>query len=303
MAPSPPDPSQPPGTIVPGHVRRRHERAADGYDARAVLADRTREELLERLDLVALSPACILDAGAGTGSGTLALARRYPRARVIAVDHAGAMCRRVRRRRRWWGRLDTLQGELQALPIASGRIDLVFSNLALQDCPSLDGALAELRRVLSDEGLFTFATLGPDTLRELRQAWREVDALEHVHPFVDMHDLGEALLRNGFADPVLDVERYRLTYPDWTALITELRAVGGASAVTGRRVGLTGRRRLGALSDAYERFRDQGVLPVTCEVVFGHAWPARRAASTQNRDGSVLIPTQNIGRTPRRGGR
>jgi malonyl-CoA O-methyltransferase len=286
--------------ILAHDVRRARERWAGGWDGRAVLAQRTREELLSRLDLVRVAPARVLDAGAATGAAALALARRYREARVVAVDPAAAMCRRARRRRGFFTRFDVLQADLGALPLADGAMDLVFSNLALQQCDPLDAALGELRRVLSPGGLFTFATLGPDTLRELRGAWRDVDDLPHVHPFVDMHDLGEALLRCGFGEPVLDVEQVVLTYPDWAGLVAELRALGGASALAGRRRTLTGRRRMASLAAAYGRYRERGVLPATCEIVFGHAWATGRARGGGADGGEVRIPASRIGRPPRR---
>jgi malonyl-CoA O-methyltransferase len=135
-----------------------------------------------------------------------------------------------------------------------------------------DAVFAEFRRVLAPNGLLSFTTFGPDTLRELRSAWSGVDSHSHVNQFVDMHDLGDALVRGGFAAPVLDVERYTLTYPDLRRVAADLKATGGRNATRGRPKGLTGRRQLAAVQTAYESFRQDGRLPATYEVVFGHAW-------------------------------
>jgi malonyl-CoA O-methyltransferase len=141
----------------------------------------------------------------------------------------------------------------------------------------LDLALAEFRRVLAPRGFLTFTTLGPDTLRELRAAWaragsEHADYHTRVSHFLDMHDIGDALVRAGFAAPVLDVERYTLMYTEVRHLAVDLRAVGARNATTGRLKGLTGPRKFAAMQSAYEAFRIDGRLPATYEVVFGQAW-------------------------------
>jgi malonyl-CoA O-methyltransferase len=123
----------------------------------------------------------------------------------------------------------------------------------------------------------SFTTLGPDTLRELRAAWMQAscrygDSHTRVSHFIDMHDIGDALVRAGFAAPVLDVERYTLTYTDVRRLAADLKAVGARNATIGRPKGLTGPRQFAAMKSAYEAYRVDGRLPATYEVVFGQAW-------------------------------
>ena len=261
-------------------IRRSFERAARRYDEVAVLQARVRERLVARLDLVKLEPALVLDLGCGTGHAADALARRYPRARVLALDLAEAMLRTARRRHRFRRPAALVCGDLSRLPLPAASANLVFCNLALQWCDDLDAALAELLRVLKPRGLLSFTTFGPDTLKELRAAWAEADAGVHVHDFLDMHDIGDALVRAGFAEPVLDVEMYTLTYADSRAVLRDLEAVGARNASVDRPRGLTGRRRFADFEAAYERFRRDGVLPATYEVVYGHAWkvPPKKAA-------------------------
>jgi malonyl-CoA O-methyltransferase len=172
----------------------------------------------------------------------------------------------------------------------------VFSNLMLPWCEDVDGIFAEVARVLAPRGLFTFTTLGPDTLGELRAAWQSVDGGEHVHPFTDMHDLGDGLVRAGFAEPVMDVSRYRLTYPDARSLMRDLRAIGAQNAAVARARGLTGRARLSAMSEAYESFRSGGVLPATWEAVFGQAWGATPAQRARRAGGEFAVPLETIPR-------
>ncbi|MGF1547952.1 MAG: malonyl-ACP O-methyltransferase BioC [Thiotrichales bacterium] len=262
-------------------LRRSFERAAERYDAAAVLQREIADRLLERLDYVRLDPRRILDLGTGTGYCAGALLRRYSKAAVIAADLAWTMARVARRRRVWLRRPLAVCADAGALPVGDSSVDLVFSNLMLQWCVPLDPYFSEIRRVMAGGGLLLFSTFGPDTLRELRQAWAEVDFGTHVHRFVDMHDVGDALVRAGFADPVMDMERLTLTYAELTDLLRDLKAIGASNADSGRAPGLTGPRTLRRLRTAYERFRDAaGRLPATYEVVYGHAWvPAAPAPS------------------------
>lgn len=270
-------------------VRRAFDRAASTYDAAAVLHAEVRDNLLARLDLMALTPRVVLDAGAGTGHACHALIRRYPKALVIALDASQPMLRAAGRRQTWLRRFARLCGDAECLPLADGSVDLILSNLMLQWC-NPDAVFAEFRRVLKPHGLLCFTTLGPDTLRELRSAWAAVDSRTHVNQFIDMHDIGDALVRGGFAAPVLDVERYTLSYRDVRAVAADLKATGAHNATMGRARGLTGRRRFAALRTAYDAFRQDGRLPATYEVVFGHAWaPATAARSGKAEDATVSL--------------
>jgi malonyl-CoA O-methyltransferase len=263
-------------------IRRSFDRASASYDASAVLQREVRSLLLERLDLTALAPRVVLDAGAGTGEACRALKARYPKARVLAVDSAPGMLRAAAARRSWFRPFFVLGADATRLPLADGSVDLVLSNFMLPWCEP-DAVFAEFRRVLAPRGLLTFTSLGPDTLTELRSAWAEVDSHSRVLQFIDMHDLGDALVRAGFIEPVLDVERYTLEYSDVRALARDLKAVGARNATAGRPRGLTGPRKFAAMQSAYEAYRRSGRLPATYEVVFGQGWsphtPVSRAGS------------------------
>jgi len=279
-------------------VRRAFERCVSTYDAAAVLHAEVRTDLLARLDLTALTPRVVLDAGAGTGGASRALAQRYPKAVVVAVDTSHAMLRAAGRRQSWLRRFSRVRADAACLPFGDSSVDLVLSNLMLQWC-NAERVFAEFRRVLAPHGLLTFTTLGPDTLRELRSAWSTADSHRHVNPFADMHDIGDALVRGGFAAPVLDVERYTLTYPDVRRVAADLKATGSGNANPGRPRGLTGRRRFEAMRSAYEAYREADRLPATYEVVFGHAWvPASRPAAA---GGSVSLDDMRRELRSRRG--
>lgn len=275
-------------------VRRNAGRAAGSYDAAAELQARVRRQMIDRLDWIAFTPETVVDLGCGTGHGARALGARWPGARVIAVDFAPAMVAEAARQDAA-SRCEHLCADARALPLPDACVDLLFSNLMLPWCDDLDAAFTEFHRVLRPRGLFCFSTLGPDTLVELRAAWRAVDDDTHVLPFADMHDIGDGLVRAGLAEPVLDVSRYTLTYPDLRTLMRDLKAIGAQNATSDRARVLTGPGRLRDVERAYEQYRDAGVLPATCEVVFGQAWgPLPRARAPQ--DGEFAFPIERLRR-------
>ncbi|MGM0677414.1 malonyl-ACP O-methyltransferase BioC [Ectothiorhodospira marina] len=270
-------------------VRATFDQAAASYDEAAVLQREVCSRLLERLQWVKLDPARVLDAGAGTGQGARGLRRMYRGGRVVALDLSPAMLRATARGAGWWRKPGLVCADVESLPFAEASFDLIFSSLTVQWCNDLDRALAEFRRVLAPQGLLMFTTLGPDTLVELRRAWEAVDGCAHVNAFMDMHDIGDALVRAGFADPVMDVERMTVTYPDVRGLMRDLKAIGATNALSGRGRGLTSPGRLRALETAYEEYRQEGLLPASYEVVFGHAWVPDAPAPSGLPEGVIPI--------------
>jgi len=275
-------------------IRRSFDRASKTYDAAAVLQAEVRSLLLQRLDLTDLSPRLVLDVGAGTGHAGRALQRRYPRAHVVALDSSFGMLRAAGRQQSWFRPFTRLCADAERLPLPDESVELILSNFMLQ-WSDPDAVFAEFRRVLAPRGFLSFTTLGPDTLRELRAAWMEAGrggntgSQARVIQFIDMHDIGDALVRAGFAAPVLDVERYTLQYTDVRSLAADLKAIGARNAAAGRPKGLTGPRKFAAMQAAYEMYRVGGRLPATYEVVFGQAWApaaARRSPTDSGAHGS-----------------
>ena len=251
------------------HVRHAFGRAAATYEAHAVLQAEVGTRLLERLDGIALSPSRVLDVGSGPGRGSAALCARFPDTGVVALDLALPMLEAAASRAPAFARVG---GDAQALPFADACFDLVHSNLCLQWCDDPGLAIAEFARVLKPGGLLLFSTFGPATLHELRTAFAAADATPHVGRFVDMHDIGDALLTTGFRDPVIERDDFTLTYADALTLMRELRAIGATNADAKRQRTLTGKAHLKRVVDAYEAFRADGVLPATYEVVYAQAF-------------------------------
>ncbi len=253
-------------------VRAAFGRAAPAYATLARLQVQVEDQLLERAGELPLQPARILDIGAGTGRACATLRRRHTRAEVIALDLALPMLKAAASRTSWWRPFRRVCADANALPIADRSIDLLFSNLCLQWCEDLPRVFAEFRRVLRPGGWLLFSSFGPDTLIELRRSFATVDGDPHINRFLDLHDVGDTLQSAGFKDPVLDVERVRLGYPDVQTLMRELKGIGAGNADRERRRGLTGRRHMQRVLAHYETLRgEDGQLPASYEINFAQA--------------------------------
>lgn len=253
-------------------------RAAPHYDRHAELQHTVAQRLLERLELMRLAPDTVLDLGSGTGLAGRGLLQRYPGTKVIELDLAIDMLRAARPRwLRAFSRRSWICADAERVPLREGSVDLVFSSLMLQWCNTPDAVFSEACRVLRPGGLLIFSTLGPDTLLELRESWQAVDDGVHVNAFHDLHDIGDALIHAGLADPVMEAERLTLTYADGFALMRDLKRLGAHNVNLGRRRTLTGKDRLKKMLQAYEGRRRDNRLPATYEIVYGHAWHSGHA--------------------------
>ena len=266
-------------------LRHAFDRAASEYGQVAALPQEIARRMSERLALVRVPIRSIVDIGSGTGFGGELLRRRYARASFLALDLSEGMLRQARPRAPlpfgWLSRRSRCYrvcADFQHLPLATASFDLAWSNLALHWSPDLPSALQEVHRVLRPGGLLTFSMFGPDTLSELRAAATEAEF--RVNEQIDMHDIGDMLVRAGFADPVMDMELLTLTYADVPALLSDLRAHGSCALRSAVRPGLAGRQRLERVVERYARSRrDDGRLPATFEVIYGHAWKAPERVS------------------------
>lgn len=275
-------------------IRRAFSRASKDYDAAAVLQREVCTRMLERLEYLKLQPQRILDAGSGTAWGTRRLAQHFPSAQMIELDIAIGMLLTARGHTGWWQKLFggakqmQLCADVEALPLASSSLGMVWSNLAIQWCNDLPATFVGLHRVLKTEGLLMFSTFGPDTLKELRQAFNGVDQHNHLNRFADMHDIGDMLVQAGFADPVMEMECMTLTYDDVRGVLQDLKAIGAHNVTAGRGRGLMGKNTWARLVENYERLRSNGKLPATFEIVYGHAWKPQPRTTP---DGAAIIRT------------
>lgn len=275
-------------------MRSAFEKAATSYDAVAVLQQEVADRLVERMDLMSMNPVSILDAGSGTGFVSQLVAARYPKAKITALDLAFNMLKQAKEKRsykqRWNKQFRYVHAEVENLPFADASVELVISGLTLQWCQDLPKVFKEFKRVLAPGGLLMFSSFGPDTLKELRQSWAEVDELPHVNAFADMHDVGDALMQSGFADPVMDMEMLTVTYNDVKTVMCDLKKIGAHNVMQGRSHNITGKNKLQKMIQAYEQFRVDDLVPVSHEIVYGHAW----VTDTQEKESGVVVPFQNF---------
>jgi len=282
-------------------ARRWFERAS--ADAEDPVAREVERRMASRLDLVKHTPARIVDVGCGSGASGALLRARYPSAEIVFADFAAAPLARARPGPSLTARLRAAFGaaqehflcaDMDALPLATGACGMLWSNLALAWAPDPAATLREWHRVLEVGGLLMFTSYGPDTLKELRAAFAGADDAPHVHSFVDMHDLGDALVAGGFADPVMDVDVLTVTYARPEDLFRDLRATGQRNALARRRRSVGGRDRWERMRAAYAARARDGRVPATFEIVYGHAW---KAAPRRLADGRAIIRVDRAPKT------
>lgn len=272
-------------------IRRSFDRAASSYDHHAVLQREIGSRLFERIEFQRREPAFILDLGCGTGTFTRSLYDCYQASNIVALDWSPAMLAKVMTP----GEsappaskaLLPLCADMHALPLASRSVDLVFSNLALQWACDLSAIFREFRRVMTADAMLVFSCYGPDTLRELKQAWRSVDDGQHVNDHPDMHDIGDELLAAGFREPVMDAERLTLDYPDVLSLMRELKGLGEHNVARERFSGLTGKKRLKKMQEAYREFSINHRYPASFEIIYGTAFAPAEGQPVKTPDGDV----------------
>jgi malonyl-CoA O-methyltransferase len=259
-------------TLHSADVQRRFDHAADYFDDTDFVHRITRDGLFARIQPASVDARIVVDLGSATGSAGRQLAKRFRGARVVAVDSSRRMLGKVQRKRSWFSKIAAVQGDARALPFADASVDVIFANLLLPWIDDPGAAFTEIARVLRKDGLFAFATLGPDSLLDLREAWRTADSGVHVKRFEDMHNLGDALVRAGLRDPVLDVDRLSVRYRNSAALFRDITATGARNSLQHRARGLVGRRRFRRMTDALFGADGSGEATLQFELVYGHCW-------------------------------
>lgn len=283
-------------------IRRRFDRAAPGFEEAAFVHAVTRDGLLARLEPLVIEARTILDLGAATGATGRQLRRRFRRAHVVSMDLSDAMLSTARRNKPWLMHGSFVQADAACLPFATGSIDLVIANQLLPWIAEPDAVFAEVARVLTKGGVFAFATLGPDSFRELRDAWAATEVAStprarsklaptaHVNTFPDMHDVGDGLVRAGLRDPVLDVDRLEIRYEHTGKLFDDLTRVGGRNALAARSAGLTGKLRFRRMLAALENATPGPGLSLDLELVYGHCW----GGGPRKDPGRYSVPANSI---------
>jgi malonyl-CoA O-methyltransferase len=200
------------------------------------------------------------------------VAQRYPQARVQVVEPepSRAAVARERLARPWWRRLAGSSTEIVTVP--AGSVEMLWSNMQLHMSADPQALMQQWHAALAVDGFLMFSCLGPDTLQQLRAAYRAAGWPPPAHEFTDMHDWGDMLVHTGFAEPVMDMERITLAFDTPERLLAELRELG-ANLHPERFAALRGaawRARLLDVVDTQLRGPD-GKLALTFEIIYGHA--------------------------------
>lgn len=273
-------------------ISKTFNKHATEYDKAAKIQYEIGSRLFERLDYLKISPRHILDLGCGTGFFTQQLKKKYPNAVVIGVDLAYLMLAEARKKQRLWRRWPLLNADMQSLPFATGTFDLIFANQVIHWATSSNLVMSELNRVMNINGCLMFSTLGPDTFKELKAAWNNVDEFAHANIFSDMHDIGDVLLKERFVDPVVDMEMITAHYSSVLDLVKGLKAQGVRNINLQRNPGMTGKNTWKKFELAYQAYStDNKKIPLTYEVIYGHAW---RGELQQTNGTETYIPISQI---------
>lgn len=248
-------------------------RAAQAYEESAQVQNEIGDRLFSRLSLLKMQPKYILDLGCGSGLFSKKLKELYPKAQVISIDLAYSMLEVAKTKQGWLKKWGLVNADMHKLPFADAQFDLIFSNQVIHWTDDMQSLLQEIHRVMAKNACLMFTTLGPDTFKELRAAFSEVDSHAHVNDFLDMHDLGDMVFSTKFVDPVLDMDMLTAHYPSTIKLLQGLKKQGVKNIHAERKKSLTGKRVLADLNLAMQKFTTPDKMqPLTYEVVYGHAW-------------------------------
>ena len=266
-------------------VQKALKAAVHTYDNAAILPKAIAGRLLDRLNFICLNPACVVEIGARTGYVAQQLEKQYPEALVVGLDFSIAILQNMSSKR--------IVGEYEALAFTDQCADLIFSNLTFQWSSNFQQTLQECCRILKPGGLLLFSTVGSDTLKELRSSFTDIN--HHVHPFYDMHDIGDMLTQLHFINPVVDREQITIHYSSVYQLAKDLKQLGAQNASYNRSKGLMGKTQWRQMLMNYENWREEsGILSATVEVVYGHAFGAEEINSYGTTNREIIIPIDKI---------
>jgi malonyl-CoA O-methyltransferase len=266
---------------------------AGEYEKAAVVQTEIGTRLFERLDYLKMTPEYVLDLGCGTGVFTKLLKKRYPKAQIFAIDLSKDMLIQSKKKHSLLKKWPLIAADMQALPFKSGQFDLIFANQVIHWANTLPDVIRELNRVMRANGCLMFTTLGPDTFKELKNAWSNADTYPHTNTFWDMHDIGDSLMTEHFLEPVVDMEMLTVHYSSLRTLLTSLKAQGVKNINTAKRKGLMGRNTWSAFLQAYEAYAtSENKYPLSYEVIYGHAWKGLPRNTTNGTE--TYIPVSQL---------
>lgn len=241
-------------------IAQSFSQAAAQYDDAARIQRWAAEHLLAQVP--ENKATLMLDAGCGTGRHTKQLAKK---AEVLGLDIAQGMLQHAQTQ---YPAIPWLAADAEHLPFANDSLDGIFSSLSVQWSQYPQVLLNEWQRVLKPGGKIWLATLGSQSLQELRMSFAAVDNEPHVNRFANLlqwqHFANLAGLSVISSDTVLKNDYY----PDLASLLRSLKEIGAQTVLYRKSSGMMGKQRWQALQKAYEAFRDEQGLPASYQLIF-----------------------------------
>lgn len=261
----------------------RQARRLAALPASSWLHQEVARRLAEKLEPIKLEPQSWIDWSAFLGGGGELVQKRYPQAQRHVVEPNASLTVRSQTEaanaaQRSWRKLfkrdvaEVFQEPVLQAPWLPGGAQMLWANMTLHASADLSAMMKQWHRHLAVDGFLMCSGLGPDTARELRSLYRQSGWSLPTIDFIDMHDLGDELVKAGFSDPVMDMETLTLTWATAEEMLAEWRTWGG-NVAAGRFAGLRTprwrQRLLDAMSESLRR--PDGRLGLTIELVYGHA--------------------------------
>ena len=256
---------------------------SSSYDQYSFVQKEVSERMIQRLKFLKSKPLNILDIGCGTGYLSNLINQYLPNSNIVCMDFSYEMASQCKNKNI---KLKPLVADAEYMPFKTSTFDLVISSFTLHWCQQIEKIFSDFFRILKNYGNFMFTTVGPDTLKELRNAYKLIDNYEHINTFNDMHDYGDILLSSGFHDPVMDVERLIVEYKNFNGVLQSLRKTG-ASTVICNESKFTTKKSLKSLENHYKKNNKNGLFPVTYEMIYGVAW---KKGTQNSKNNKVVIP-------------
>lgn len=232
-------------------------RAAPTYDIHAELQRISGGFLTDMLEGRRIST--MLDAGCGTG--WYSRVWRDKGCHVTALDLSAAMLNYAAQRES----ADCyLEGDIEAIALPDGQVDLAWSNLAVQWCSDLHSGLSELYRITRSGGCVAFTTLAANSLSELHTAWHAVDERSHANQFLSIEQIQQACEGWRCSLQIHEISQF---YPSVMSAMHSLKGIGATHLHDGRKASLMTRQQLQKLSLAWPQ--KEGQFPLTWQLVCG----------------------------------
>tara|TARA_Y100000817_G_scaffold300694_1_gene279983 strand:- start:143 stop:970 length:828 start_codon:yes stop_codon:yes gene_type:complete len=263
-------------------VRNSFDSKAKYYDKFAKIQKLVAQRMIERLEIINITPKRILDLGCGTGILARLLKEKYKSCNVVSVDLSLRMLKICKEKKI---QSSLLCCDIEDLPLRKNSFDLIISSFTFHWCENIVKVLKDVEKCLDEKGIFFFSTLGPDSLIELKESFLAIDSMPHVNEFIDMHHYGDILSDLNFLDPVMDIENITLKFNNFFAAMNSIRKIG-ANTLAKQSSKSLNKSQVKDLILNYPQTPDSK-YPLSYEVIYGTAWKRKLMSHI---DSKVVIP-------------